>query len=414
MPSYLNKKTINDLDLSSYKRAVVRLDLNVPVANGVIGDEHRITASLQTLRKLLDAGLKVVVLSHLSRIKSLDDINSGKKSLKIVSDCLGKKLPDKKVVFVASTDFDLVRKTIENGHDADVFVLQNTRYYDVDASGEVVKWESKNNPELAKFWASLGDVFVNDAFGTSHRAHASNVGVAKLLPSAMGYLVEKEIISLSKAFDPSKSEVPPLTFVMGGSKVSDKLKLIQFIAPKADKLIIGGGMSYTFLKAMGKEVGNSLVEQEMIGECKTLLDSYGSKLFLPVDHVVAPEFKDVPGTLKDADDKDWNGAMALDIGPKSIAKFMEIIQNSKTVVWNGPMGVFEFGNFEAGTKAVAEKMAEVTKTGAYTVVGGGDSASAMKKFGLTESVSFVSTGGGASLAFFEGSPMPGIEAISDK
>lgn len=414
MPSYLNKRTLEDLDLSSYGRAVVRLDLNVPISSGVISDEHRIIASMRTLSKLLDSGLKVVVLSHLSRIKSLDDINSGKKSLEIVAEDLGRRLKDKKVVFVPSTDFDTVRKTVEQGSDVDVFVLQNTRYYDVNSSGEVVKWESKNNPELARFWASLGDVFINDAFGTAHRAHASNVGVAQHLPSAMGYLMEKEVSSLSAAMDPNREEVPPLVFIMGGSKVSDKLKLIKFIAPKADKLLIGGGMAYTFLRAMGKEVGRSLVESEMVDECKSLLDSYGSKIVLPVDHLVAPEFKDVPGVVKSADDTDWGDMMALDIGPETIARFKDIIRDAETIVWNGPMGVFEFSNYEAGTRAVAGELCAVTKFGAYTVVGGGDSAAAMKKFGMTRDVSFVSTGGGASLAFFEGSPMPGIEAISDK
>lgn len=407
---FSNKVTLSDLDLGNYKRAILRLDLNVPVKDGVIVDDNRIVQALPTINFLLEKGLKVVVLSHFSRIKDISDISSGKKSLRVVSESLASKLSSYKVEFVPEIDFDTVKSKVLEGS-SDLFVLENTRYYDVNSSNEVVKWESKNNPDLAAFWASLGDLFVNDAFGTSHRAHASNVGLTSFLPSAIGFLIEKELKFLSEAV---VSKASPKILILGGSKVSDKLKLINAIAPKVDKLLIGGGMAYTFLKSQGKEVGSSIVEKEMIEECKSMLQKYSGKIVLPVDHVVASEFKDVPGVVKDADDVAWNGEMALDIGPKTSALYTDILDSAKVVIWNGPMGVFEFDNFCAGTQVVAQKLAEITKKGSYTVIGGGDSAAAADKFKLTDSMSFISTGGGASLSFFEGSEMPGISSISNK
>lgn len=409
--AYSNKKTLSDLDLGKYKRALLRLDLNVPVKDGVITDTNRIVQTLPTINLLLNQGLKIIVLSHFSRIKSIDDIKSGKKSLKLVADSLQGMMPNHKVLFIEDTDFDTVRQKIDSSEGVDIFVLENTRYYDVDCEGNVVKRESKNDPWLAEFWASLGDVYVNDAFGTCHRAHASNAGLAKRLPSAIGLLVEKEIKNLSLAVE---SQEKPKVLILGGSKVSDKLKLINAIAPKVDKVLIGGGMVYTFLKSMGKEIGKSIVEEEMIGECKSLLAKYGDKLLLPVDHMVSPEFKDVKGSLRDVDDTNWSDMMALDIGTKTEDLYCNSLSDAKVVIWNGPMGVFEFDNFSSGTKAVAGKLAEITAEGAYTVIGGGDSAAAADQFGLSSKMSFISTGGGASLCFFEGSPMPGIESIEDK
>ncbi|OAL10716.1 phosphoglycerate kinase [Candidatus Mycoplasma haematobovis] len=403
-----NKRSLEDLELNN-KKVILRLDLNVPVKDGVITDNNRIVQSLPTLKYLLDKQCKIVVLSHFSRIKDLNDINSGKKSLAIVAKEIQKQLPSAKVLFVPREGDKFSKDKID--FSADILVLENTRYYDVDESNNVVKWESKNYPELAKFWASLGEVFINDAFGTSHRAHASNVGVSELLPSGVGFLVKRELEALSKAVTSTDS---PRVLILGGSKVSDKLKLINAIAPKVDKLLIGGGMSYTFLKAMGKEVGKSIVEDEMIEECKSLLSRYGDKLLLPVDHIVASEFKDVKGEELDLEEKNWGGKMALDIGSKTVKLYCEALEGAKVVIWNGPMGVFEFDNYENGTKSVALKLAEITKKGAYTVIGGGDSAAAAEKFKLTQDMSFISTGGGASLAFFEGSKMPGIEAIPNK
>lgn len=403
-----DKRSLEDLDLAN-KKVLVRLDLNVPVKDGVITDNNRIVQSLPTLKYLLDKNCKIIVLSHFSRIKDISDINSGKKSLAVVAKEIQKLLPSAKVAFIPWQGNKFSKEGID--YSADITVLENTRYYDVDESNNVVKWESKNHPELAKFWASLGEVFINDAFGTSHRAHASNVGLAELLPSGVGFLVKRELEALSKAVTSTES---PRVLILGGSKVSDKLKLINAIAPKVDKLLIGGGMSYTFLKAMGKEVGKSIVEEEMIDECKSLLSRYGDKLLLPVDHVAVPEFKDIKGKELDLDEKNWDGAMALDIGSKTVDLYCKALEGAKVVIWNGPMGVFEFSNFENGTKSVALKLAEITKKGAYTVIGGGDSAAAADKFKLADAMSFISTGGGASLAFFEGSKMPGIEAIPNK
>ncbi|AEW45068.1 phosphoglycerate kinase [Mycoplasma haemocanis str. Illinois] len=405
-----DKVTLQDISLDG-KKVVIRLDLNVPVKDGKIVDNNRVVQTLPTIRYLLEKGCKLVVLSHFSRIKDISEVTSGKKSLKVVADEFQRLLPDNKVAFVSDIDFNNVASFVSSNTDVDLFVLENTRYYDVDAHNSLVKWESKNYPDLAKFWASLGEVFINDAFGTSHRAHASNVGIAGHLPSAIGLLVEKELGMLGKAVSSTDS---PKVLILGGSKVSDKLKLINAIAPKVDKLLIGGGMSYTFLKAQGKEVGKSIVEVEMIEECKNLLQRYAGKLVLPVDHVVASEFKDMAGRVVDLEEKNWGDNMALDIGPKTVELYRSVLENAKVVIWNGPMGVFEFDNFSEGTKSVALKLADITKKGAYTVIGGGDSAAAADKFKLADSMSFISTGGGASLAFFEGSAMPGIEVIPDK
>ncbi len=412
--SYKNKKTLGDLNLTQYKKAVVRLDLNVPIDKKTLAitDKHRITQALPTVKKLLDSKLKVIILSHISRIKSLDDIKSGAKSMSIVAKELQNQLSDKKVVFIPSFDnFEEVRGAINNQPEADVYVLENTRYYDIDTSGNIVKRESKNDPDLAKFWASLGDVFINDAFGTCHRSHASNVGIAGFLPSAIGLLVEKELQFLSKAVE---SNDHPKVLILGGSKVSDKLKLINAITPQVDRVLVGGGMVYTFLKAMGKPVGKSIVEEDMIEECKDMLNKYKDKLVLPVDHLVAPVFQDIPGEVKGVDEAGWDDQMALDIGPESANIYASKLDDARVVIWNGPMGVFEFDNFASGTAVIALKLAEITKKGAYTVIGGGDSAAAVLKFDLSSQMSFISTGGGASLTFFEGAPMPGIECISDK
>ncbi|AFN65416.1 phosphoglycerate kinase [Mycoplasma wenyonii str. Massachusetts] len=407
-----NKQTLKDLKLQG-KRVVVRLDLNVPIIDGVIKNKTRILGTIETLNYLFDQGCKVVALSHFDRIKSYDDMMSGKKSLKIVAEEFQNIFSIKKVHFIQSREFEEIKREIKEVN-ADLTILENTRYYDVDSSTkEVVKWESKNSPALAEFYASLGDVFVNDAFGTSHRAHASNVGVAeRAQDNAIGFLVEKELKALDYACD---TEEGPKVMILGGSKASDKLRLIKEIIEKVDKLLIGGGMSYTFLKAQGKAVGLSLVEHDYIPQCKEILSAYPHKIVLPVDHLVSEKFADLPSIVVDADSTDWSTGMALDIGPKTVAYFSEILDSSKIVIWNGPMGVFEFENYSGGTFSILRKLAEVTeKRGVYSLIGGGDSVAAAEKLNMTDKFSFVSTGGGATLTYLERGAMPGIEAIKDK
>ncbi|XP_032746441.1 phosphoglycerate kinase-like [Rattus rattus] len=329
MPCYCNKRRLSDLDFSKFKRVVIRLDLNVPIQGGKITDNNRIVKALPTVNRIMECGSQLVVLSHLSRIKSLDDINSGKKSLKPIADEFMRLLPDKKIMFISDIAHEKVKAAVEGNPDVNIFILENTRYYDVDSSGSVVKQESKNDPALAKFWASLGDAFVNDAFGTTHRKHASNVGIAGFLPSAMGMLIEKELRNLSDAVE---SKASPKFLILGGSKVSDKIQLINSIAPKVDKILVGGGMVYTFLKAMGKEVGKSIVEDEMIDQCKSMLREHGSKIVLPVDHVVAPEFKDMAGKVVSVDDTSWKDMMALDIGPATAKLYCDLLSDSKVVI----------------------------------------------------------------------------------
>lgn len=408
----IGKKTIRDLELSN-KTVVLRLDLNVPLKDGVITDDIRITQSLPTLQFLLERGCKVVVLSHLSRIKTLADKQSGAKSLAPIAKELGKKLPDYEVLFSAENYGLGVREAVNNLKQQQVLVLENTRYLDVNDQGELVKRESKNDLELGQFWASLGDVFINDAFGTCHRAHASNQGIAQCSKeSAIGFLIERELLNLAQACDrPEK----PFVMILGGAKVVDKLRLISRLITKVDYMLIGGGMAYTFQKAQGYEIGNSLCDDTMVSECKKLLNEYGNKIVLPVDNVVNSQFSDQPGKIIDSQDRNsWVGNMGLDIGPKTAELFGSIINQAKTVVWNGPMGVFEFANYKNGTQAVAQALVDVTATEqTFTLIGGGDSAAAFKQLISKGTVSFVSTGGGASLAYMEGSPLPGVESIQN-
>ncbi|AHC39810.1 phosphoglycerate kinase [Mycoplasma ovis str. Michigan] len=407
-----NKQTLKDLSLHG-KRVVVRLDLNVPIENGVIKNKTRILGTIETLKYLMEKGCKIVALSHFDRIKSYEDMMSGKKSLKIVAKEFEQIFSTKKVLFIDDRDFDTVKHKIKSSH-ADLVILENTRYYDVDPSTkELVKWESKNSPVLAGFYSELGDVFINDAFGTSHRAHASNVGVAeRIKDNAIGFLVEKELQALDYACE---TDEKPKIMILGGSKASDKLRLIKEIIDKVDKLIIGGGMSYTFLKAQGKPVGLSMVEHDYVSQCGEILSRYPSKIVLPVDHLVADKFEDKPGRVIDADDSNWDTGMALDIGPKTVEFFSEILDNAKIVIWNGPMGVFEFDNYSGGTFSILRKLAELTeKRGVYSLIGGGDSVAAAEKLNMTDKFSFVSTGGGATLTFLERGPLPGIEIIKDK
>ena len=407
----LKKKTLNDVNVDN-KTVIVRFDFNCPVKDGVVTSDKRIVAALPTIKYLLDHGCKIIALSHLSSIKSLDDIKSNKKSLAPVAKRLQELLPNTKIKFEPEIDFNTIKNDVKDLKTGEILVLQNTRYYDVDNEGNVVKLESKNNEELAKFWASLADIFVNDAFGTAHRAHASNAGIAKFAKdSCIGFLVEKEIKSILKAID---SPARPYVAILGGAKVSDKLKVITNLLDKADKIIICGGMAYTFHKALGQDVGKSLVEDDMIATAKDILNKGKDKLVLPDDCVCNTSFTDTPGTVKEFG-QNFDNLEGLDIGPKSINKFKNVLDSAKTVVWNGPCGVFEFKNYANGTKHIIEKLVEITKKGAYTLIGGGDSAASIPALGFNENqFSFVSTGGGASLALIEGSDLVGIEPIKNK
>ncbi|MGL4616665.1 MAG: phosphoglycerate kinase [Mycoplasmoidaceae bacterium] len=404
------KKTLNELNVEG-KKVILRLDLNVPMSHGQILDDNRIKAAMPTIQYLLDKNSKIIILSHLGRIKNNDDKESIDKSLEIVYLNIKKRLSSNNVYFNNSTDEKEITKAANDLKEGEILVLENTRFYDVDSKGSVVKLESKNDPKLSKFWASLGDVYVNDAFGTSHRSHASNVGIAKNInDSAIGLLIEKELNMLSQACENPEQ---PLVVILGGAKIADKIKTIEKISKVASKILIGGGMAFTFLKAQGKEVGKSLVDENSIPVAKKFLDELGDKLVLPIDFNCA---ESIPGywSLKVKEGEAFPSDMiGLDIGKKSIKLFCNEIKEAKTIIWNGPMGVFEDPKFSQGTRKVCKAIYKKTKKGAFTLIGGGDSASAAIKFGFESGFTHISTGGGASLAFLEGTILPGIEAISN-
>ena len=399
------KLTVEDLPLEG-KKVLMRVDFNVPIKDGVVGDDNRIVAALPTIKYVIDHGGRAILFSHLGRIKKEEDKPG--LSLRPVAERLSNLL-NKPVTFVPVTEGKQLEDAIDNMKNGDVLLVQNTRYEDVK-DGEYVKRESGNDPELGKYWASLGDVFVNDAFGTAHRKHASNVGIATNMPgkAAAGYLMEKEIKFLGDAVDNPER---PFVAILGGAKVSDKIGVIDNLLDKADKIIIGGGMAYTFYAAKGIKVGNSLVEKDKIDVAKQILDKAGDKLVLPIDNVVADKFNnDADTKVVEGDiDDDW---MALDIGPKSVEEFKNVLKDAKTVVWNGPMGVFEMPNFAKGTLEIGKFLG--TLTDATTIVGGGDSTAAVKELGVADKLTHISTGGGASLTYLEGKELPGIAAISDK
>lgn len=395
------KKTIKDVDLKG-KVVLERADFNVPMDKEQnITDDNRIVQALPTIEYILEQGGRLVLFSHLGKVKTEEDKAS--KSLRPVAERLSEKL-GKEVTFVPETRGQELEDAIANLKDGEVLMFENTRFEDVDG-----KKESKNDPELGKYWASLGDVFVNDAFGTAHREHASNVGISNNLEAVAGFLMEKEIQFLGDAVNEPKR---PFVAILGGAKVSDKISVIESLLNKADKVLIGGGMAYTFMKALGYEVGGSLLEEDKIPLAKDLIDRSGDRLVLPVDFVVADAFDNDANTdVVDVDGipADWQ---SLDVGPKTIEFYAEQVADAKTVVWNGPMGVFEMPSFAKGTNGVGKAIASLTD--ATTIIGGGDSAAAAYQLGLADQFSHISTGGGASLEFLEGKELPGIAAIANK
>ena len=394
------KKIVTDLQVEG-KKVLVRVDFNVPLKDGVITDDNRIVQALPTIKYLIDHNAKVILFSHLGKVKSEED--KAKLSLRPVAERLSELL-EKPVTFVPETRGEKLEAAINALKDGDVLLFENTRFEDLDG-----KKESKNDPELGKYWASLGDLFVNDAFGTAHRAHASNVGIDSQLESAAGFLMEKEIKFIGGAVDNPER---PFVAILGGAKVSDKIGVINSLLDKADKVLIGGGMAYTFFKAMGREVGLSLLELDRVELAKEIMEKAGDKLVLPIDNVVAKEFSnDAVATIvaSDAIPADQEG---LDIGPKTVELFASYLKDAKTVVWNGPMGVFELPKFAKGTIGVCEAIANLD--GATTIIGGGDSAAAAISLGYADKFTHISTGGGASLEYLEGKELPGVAAISDK
>ncbi len=398
------KKTLNDVDVKG-KKVLVRVDFNVPIKEGVITDDNRIKAAIPTLKYVLDNGGKVIAFSHLGRVK--EEVDKAKSSLAPVAKRLEEVL-GKPVKFVPVTRGAELEAAVAELKDGEILMFENTRFEDVDG-----KKESKNDPELGKYWASLGDVFVNDAFGTAHRAHASNVGISSnIAVSVAGFLMSKEIEFIGGAVD---SPARPFVAILGGAKVSDKIGVIENLLDKADKVIIGGGMMFTFLKAQGKNVGSSLLEADKVELAKSLLDKAAAKgveLLLPVDTIVAQEFKNDTAFKTVSVDAVEDGWMGLDIGEASIKLFSDKLEGAKTVVWNGPMGVFEMPNFAKGTIGVCEAIANLKD--AKTIIGGGDSAAAAIQLGYADKFSHISTGGGASLEYLEGKELPGVVAISDK
>ena len=385
-------KTIKDFDLKG-KKVIIRVDFNVPIKDGVIKDDNRIKESLETINYAINHEAKVILMSHLGRVK--EEADKKKNDLLPVSEKL-QKLLGKKVIFINETRGKELEDAISKMENGDVLLMQNTRFEDLDG-----KKESGNDLELGKYWASLGEVFINDAFGTSHRAHASNVGIASNLPSGIGFLVKKELDNMLPVINNPEH---PFTIILGGSKVSDKIGLIENLIDKCDYLLIGGGMAYTFLKAKGFEIGKSLYEEEYYDYCKKLLDN--PKIILPVDHVASKSLESNDCEIKkylDSDD------IALDIGPKTVSLFSKYIEESKTIIWNGPVGMFENTLYQHGTKGLCE----IFNKNQTIIVGGGDTASAVINLGYKNKVTHISTGGGASLELLEGKELPGIKIIGD-
>ncbi|WDA54086.1 MAG: phosphoglycerate kinase [Spiroplasma endosymbiont of Drosophila atripex] len=396
----MNKKTLKDLDFKN-KKVIVRFDFNVPLENGKITDDTRIKASIETIKYLQNQDAKIIMLSHLGRIKS--EADKEKNTLAPVAKRLSEILKEN-VIFINETRGTNLETAINNLKNKELLLIENTRFEDLNGNKE-----STNNPELGKYWAHLGDVFVNDAFGTAHRAHASNVGIAtNIKNSCVGLLIEKELTMLNKI---TVNPEHPFIAVLGGAKVSDKIDVIKQLLTKADKVLVGGGMAYTFMKALNYKIGDSLLEKDKIDIAKEIIELGKEKLILPIDFVIAPEFKDIKGKITTNENID-DGYEGMDIGPKTIKLFENTLINAKTVFWNGPLGVFEMSNFVNGTKNICKTISQLK--GAFTLIGGGDSAAAAVKFGYENKFIHISTGGGASLEYLEGKDLPGINAIENK
>jgi phosphoglycerate kinase len=395
----MKKKTVEDIALKG-KRVLVRVDFNVPMKGGVITDDNRIVQAIPTIEYIVEEGGKAILFSHLGRVETVED--KAKSSLLPVAVRL-QELIGKPVKFIPQTRGLELEEAIASMKDSDIIMFENTRFEDIEG-----KKESKNNPELGLYWASLGDVFINDAFGTAHRAHASNSGIASHLETAAGFLMEKELRYIGGAVD---NPVRPFVAILGGAKVSDKIGVIENLLSKADKVLIGGGMAYTFMRAQGYNIGTSICENDKLELAKELLSKAKGKLILPIDLVVSKEFKnDTPHrvtTYSDIQDDE----MGLDVGPKTIELFKKELKGAKTVIWNGPVGVFEMENFAKGTKAVCEMLANMVD--AKTIIGGGDSAAAAIQMGYADKFTHISTGGGASLEYLEGKALPGVESLDD-
>ena len=397
------KLTVKDVELKG-KKVLVRVDFNVPVKDGVITNDNRITAALPTIKYILEQGGRAILFSHLGRVK--EEADKEGKSLAPVAADLAAKLGQEVQFIPGVTRGAELEAAVNALKDGQVLLVENTRFEDVDG-----KKESKNDPELGKYWASLGDgIFVNDAFGTAHRAHASNVGISANVEKAVaGFLLENEIAYIKEAVETPER---PFVAILGGSKVSDKIGVIENLLAKADKVLIGGGMTYTFYKAQGIEIGNSLVEEDKLDVAKALLEKANGKLILPVDSKEANAFADYT-EVKDTEGEAVDpGFLGLDIGPKSIAEFDKALTGAKTVVWNGPMGVFENPDFQAGTIGVMDAI--VKQPGVKSIIGGGDSAAAAINLGYADKFSWISTGGGASMELLEGKELPGLAALTEK
>lgn len=393
----LNKKTMKDIDVKG-QRVFVRVDFNVPMADGAITDETRIRAAIPTIEYLVEQGAKVILASHLGRPKGevKEDMRLTAVGIRLAE------LMGKPVTKLDESIGQAVEEAVANMQDGDILLLENVRFH---------AGEEKNDPTLAQQFAQLADIYINDAFGAAHRAHASTEGIAKHIPAVSGFLMQKELDVLGKALSNPEH---PFTAIIGGAKVKDKIGVIESLLEKVDHLIIGGGLSFTFIKAQGHDIGKSLLEEDKIELAKSFIEkakAKGVQLHMPVDAVVANEFsQDAETQIVDVDaiPADW---MGLDIGPKTAANYAEVIKNSKLIIWNGPMGVFEMDKFANGTKTVADAMAT---TAGYTVIGGGDSAAAVEKFEVADKMDHISTGGGASLELMEGKELPGIVALNDK
>ena len=388
-------KTIKDMNLEN-KKVLIRCDFNVPMKEGKISDDTRITAALPTIKYCLDQNAKVILFSHLGRVKEESDL--AKNNLAPVAKRL-EELLGQKVTFVEKTRGEELENAINNMNNKDIILVQNTRYEDLDG-----KKESKNDSELGAYWASLGDVFVNDAFGTIHRAHASNVGIASHLDSCIGFLIEKELNALKELDNPTH----PFVVVLGGAKVADKIGVIENLVTKADKILIGGGMAFTFLKAEGYEIGKSLLDEENLEFCKNILKDYKDKIILPVDVAVTTEYSEnEPYKTKDITEMNEN-EQGLDIGPKTVELFESYLKEASIAVWNGPLGVYEFEKYKKGTD---ELLKFVVDNNIKMILGGGDIVAAASLAGYKDKVYHASTGGGATLEYLEGKTLPGLEAI---